>query len=200
MNYTILMDVDSTEMQFAKSIVAKTTIGICPLILDSPLNTLQIGVTGSRYDPTNDQVITACKLFSEIANEAYGLFAENFSAVLNHGGCTGADAMLANVASAQGIEHFIYPGHSANNPSDTKWVFPKSGYLRSPLASKESDTHFSRNRAIVNSSAVMLACPNYYGMAEKGGTAYTMNYSLKQGVSLYVITPDGNLSIMDIVK
>jgi hypothetical protein len=52
-------------------------------------------------------------------------------------------------------------------------------------------TYLSRNRAIVNASRVLVACPNYSGPLRLGGTSYTVGYARKHGMTVYVVRPGG---------
>ena len=57
-----------------------------------------------------------------------------------------------------------------------------------PDITHEEDTHFSRNRKIVNMCNVLIACP--YNEDNKGGTWYTINYADKQKKNLIIVHRD----------
>lgn len=101
-----------------------------------------------------------------------------------HGDCIGADADFHEIAMKRDLTVHLLPctlsqqraycsGHSVAQP-------------RPPL---------ERNRAIVDSSEVVIACPK--GAEEsRSGTWATIRYAKKVGKSLYIVWPDGTHDVV----
>jgi len=98
-----------------------------------------------------------------------------------HGGCVGADMEFHLLAKAWCDKVHVYPGHFANNPDNISF---RGNYGDADFI-KESETHFKRNRAIVNNSDVIIATP--YDNNKKGGTWYTINYAKKKGKPVIIL-------------
>lgn len=102
-----------------------------------------------------------------------------------HGMCIGADEDFHNICKELGIYIEGYPGKSATGDNVT---------YRStcePNITHEEDTHFSRNRKIVDMCNVLIACP--FDKSQTGGTWYTIKYADKQDKNLIIVYRDGNL-------
>lgn len=139
-------------------------------------NIWSLGFTGRRNGYTPEQLQ---KLKSTIRG-AYNLI------IAHHGMCMGADCEFAQEVRRHVRCHIV--GHPCNQVdsqvTDTE---------RCPVDSKtEVLTAFARNRAIVQASSSMIACPPTMTDPGKGGTWYTINYAKKMEKPLLVIYPDGS--------
>lgn len=105
----------------------------------------------------------------------------------HHGDCYGADATFHILALIHEIPVTIHP------PIKTDL----QAFCRGEDSRVMEKSYFERNRDIVNESDELLACPPYHPLPEKGGTAYTVNYALKQEVPVTIIWPDGSLELYD---
>ena len=102
-----------------------------------------------------------------------------------HGGCVGADMDFHNLMVEE-KERFtieVYPGHSSGNPSNLKF---RGSYEDEADIIHESQTHFKRNRDIVDKCDVLIATP-YTDHETGGGTWYTINYARKIGKKVIVL-------------
>lgn len=95
-----------------------------------------------------------------------------------HGGCIGADMDFHYICKDYYRE--VYPGHFKNNPNDRTL---QGNYLDADLI-HESQSHFKRNRDIVDNCDILIATP--YNNNGKGGTWYTINYAKKIGKPIII--------------
>jgi len=88
-----------------------------------------------------------------------------------HGGCLGSDAEFHHICEERDIPLEIYPGYSMKSPYDDSMQAKElqSKILHSP------NTHFARNRIIVDRCDLLFACP--LNDNHRGGTWYTINYA-----------------------
>ena len=101
--------------------------------------------------------------------------------IVYHGMCIGADEDFHNLVREllPNCKIIGLPGKFASGKENDK----KSNITVDEL--REEDTHFSRNRKIVNSTELLIACP--YSDEEVGGTWYTINYALKNKRKVEII-------------
>lgn len=104
---------------------------------------------------------------------------------VRHGDCVGADAAFHLFASAATVRPHIVV-HPPINPElrarcygEDVEVLPALGYL-------------ARDRAIVDACDLLLACPAA-GASIRGGTWFTINYALAQGMPVRVVHADGTV-------
>jgi hypothetical protein len=132
---------------------------------------VEIGVTGTRNGMSRNQRVVANRLLDQIQPDW-----------LHHGDCVGVDSELHDLAIARGIKIKIHP---PDNPSH------QAGRVGDVTAAPQPYT--TRNRDIVNQSALLLAFPE--GMERtRSGTWSTIRYARKQGKSVTVVTPDGRIT------
>lgn len=135
---------------------------------------MKIGFTGTRSGMSEKQKreVTSYMLQYPEIKEAH------------HGMCIGADANFNEICIFLKIP-FIggHPGKSAVNSKSTKRPFRSAVHVDKKYP---EDTHFSRNRTIVDTCDILLACP--YNNIERGGTWYTINYAKKIGKSYIIFT------------
>lgn len=132
---------------------------------------MKIGFTGTRRGMTEKQ------------SEAFLALVESLNAVeFHHGDCVGADDEAARLIPF-GVRIVCHPpldvSHRAFNG-----VFHEM---------REPNTHFARNRNIVDSTDVLIAAPAEMEHQERGGTWYTHDYAIKKLKPVYVVWPDGSL-------
>lgn len=143
---------------------------------------MRIGFTGTRHGMTDVQL----QAFDE------WLCSQPDVSEFHHGDCVGADDEAAN--DIHEIAHGEDPGppikvvchppvdesHRANN-SHYDEVLP-------PL------THFARNRAIVDGTDILVACPGSMEEQQFGGTWYTIRYARKKDKPIVIVWPNGTLT------
>ncbi len=143
---------------------------------------INIGFTGCRAGPT----IVSRKKFIEVIQRLS-------PDIFHHGACVGWDEESVVIVrrffwNCQIIAH---PGISAKARHGDK--NPDRSEVAMKLSDKieREDTHFSRNRTIVNLSDWMVGCPPTFEVQDKGGTWYTIGYAEGQNKPISIITPDG---------
>lgn len=101
-------------------------------------------------------------------------------AEFHHGDCVGADADAADMASDLGYWVVVHP------PTDDR--------LRAGMPADDERPalpYLERNRAIVDASSVLVACPDGSERV-RSGTWSTVRYARAQGVQVVVIRVDGS--------
>ncbi len=134
-----------------------------------------VGFTGTRHGMTKDQLNSLNDLLIKLDCQEIHL-----------GDCVGSDDQAADLAYGLEAEHIIChpptdPTHRAFNKHYTMILQPKS--------------HFARNRDIVDNSQVVVGTPDCRPLADRGGTAYTVRYSIKKKKSTYIIWPNGEVEL-----
>lgn len=131
---------------------------------------MKIGITGTREGMTQHQ-------FEMVRQYLECRYSE--SAEFHHGDCVGVDAEAATLAKDIGYKIISHPG-------------PDNDGLRAYVPSdesKEPQTHFKRNRTIVDSCDFLLVVPLQMEPQSKGGTWYTYDYAVKKNKPFFVIFP-----------
>jgi len=109
-------------------------------------------------------------------------------AEFHHGDCVGVDEEAAALAQHIGYRVVAHPGPDgelrAHHPSDEV---------------REPDTHFRRNRTIVNTTDLVLVVPWQDQHQTQGGTWYTHDYAIKVGRPVWVFYPRGTSADGDII-
>lgn len=131
-----------------------------------------VGFTGTRYGMTLKQ------------KERLGEFLRGVGlTVFHHGDCVGADDEAASLVRANlaGVRIVCHPPadgtHRAHNTCHDE--------IRSP------QSHFARNRSIVQASQLVVATPWESQWQSRGGTWYTVDYARKHNRTVHIIYPDG---------
>lgn len=135
-----------------------------------------IGFTGTRDGLTTAQ---AHKL---------DYFLQNFGGtyVARHGGCIGADKEFHDLALGdEKCYHIIV--HPSKDPSlqANYYVRPNRDHVRPPL------DYLIRNKNIVYTSNLMVACPKEDKPVIRSGTWATIRLCRDEGTRLYTIYPNG---------
>lgn len=140
---------------------------------------LSLGFTGTRDGFTDAQT----KYFHAMLA---GLGLANRYADFHHGDCEGADAQahdLVRQLCPDWTIH-IHPGpegdpHRAGRTGDV--LYPPK-------------THFARNRDIVRASTHVIGVSKAPRRLERGGTWYTLDFSVKSKVKTQVLWPAGGVA------
>lgn len=139
-----------------------------------------VGFTGTRKGLTNPQVITLGAVLSRLLPRLCPPRQTREQTIEFHDGdCTGADAQAAAIAALLGYTIITHP--------------PTASGLRAYHPAHETrpaKPYLERDRAIVNTTAVLIGCPD--GPARPhSGTWYTINYARELFCPTVVIMPDG---------
>lgn len=132
---------------------------------------MKIGVTGTREGATIeqiDQVTEFLQLHQAPGNE------------FHHGDCRGVDVEAAAIARELGYRIVCHPP-----ASDEQQGFFGGDEVRKPAG------YLQRDRAIVDSTEVLLVVPLQTEWQPKGGTWYTHDYAIKTGKPVQVFYPKG---------
>ncbi len=147
---------------------------------------MRLGFTGTRDGLTEKQYNTLVRCIR--AREGETINSDFFFSgkprmwdTLLHGDCIGADLEAHNIAVVARIPINVYP------PTDNKHrVFCDGEWTAQP------QSYLDRNKAIVNRSDALIACPK--GPEElRSGTWSTVRYARKQKKTVYIIYPDGRI-------
>jgi hypothetical protein len=140
------------------------------------MNKIAIGFTGTRDGMTIDQ----CQAFAKLVVE---LGATSF----HHGDCVGADADAHDLVRKY-LPDTIIIAHPGSEGSELR------AHKQADVTA-ESKPFLERNRDIVDLTNVMIAAPNSPTEKLRSGTWSTMRYAAKQGKKVYVINPNGTVTI-----
>ena len=140
------------------------------------MHEVHIGVTGTRFEPTQHQLTALASFFQELTAVAKD---NDYLVHLHHGDCVGADVAVAEIATGFGCKTICHP------PTDEKLrAFHKSDII---LPAK---TYFARNRDIVDESKTLLVVPFQMEWQPHGGTWYTHDYAEKKDVFRQMFWPE----------
>lgn len=132
----------------------------------------RFGFTGTRHGMTDAQ------------KSALREFMRGGTGELHHGDCVGADSDAHDIADECGYAVVIHP------PTDYKLRAWRSVPLH---MMKMEQSHFARNRAIVNDTISLIATPFEAEPQSRGGTWYTINFARRMGKVVVLIRPDGTI-------
>lgn len=143
-----------------------------------------IGFSGTRQGMTDAQKKT-CRALIALSNP--GVVSREF----HHGAAIGADAEAAEIARSLRLTLWAWRGHNSQgeSPDESAAAIAMSHVVKDP------DSYFARNRSIVDNSMVLIACPPCFPLPTSGGTSYTVGYAVKRGVPVFVIWPNGEISL-----
>jgi hypothetical protein len=130
---------------------------------------IKIGITGTRYGMNETQF----ELIHEYLNRE-----EKFE--IHHGDCNGVDAEVACLAKELG--HYIV---SHPPTSSALRAYTEYDEIREPLG------YLERDRKIVDSTDFLIVVPHTDEWQSRGGTWYTHDYAVKNGVMVDVLYPSG---------
>jgi hypothetical protein len=132
---------------------------------------MKIGFTGTQKGLTGRQK-------AEVFRLAVSLQKGEF----HHGDCIGADFQAAGIFSGQGWHLVMHP------PVDgTKRVWAAS--ILPHIVVHEAKPYLDRNRDIVNSCELLIACPDSVTEKLRSGTWSTVRYARKIGREIVIIYP-----------
>ena len=143
----------------------------------------RVGFTGTRDGPTPLSRSAFLKKIMELRPRQF-----------THGACTGWDAEATKIVHQMFADCFIVarPGKIAYAAPGTENQFLSQESLAISNRVYPPKSHLSRNRDIVDcDSDIVIGCPPAVMRLLKGGTWFTVDYTHKQGVELFIICPDG---------
>lgn len=132
---------------------------------------MKIGITGTREGMNEHQ-------FALVQTFLHDNFCDG--AEFHHGDCVGVDAEAATLARELGYKIIAHPG-------------PDHDGLRAYVPadeSREPQSHFKRNRTIVDACDLLLVVPLQNERQPRGGTWYTYDYALKKSKPLNLCLRD----------
>lgn len=134
-----------------------------------------IGVTGTRAGMTHDQRSTIAR-YLRTWRDSHGAIE------LHHGDCVGVDAGVAALAATLAYRIVCHP------PTITR----HRAYVRSHETLPAAD-YLVRNRRIVDTADLMVACPRTATECKRSGTWATIRYARESSCPLVVLGPDGKV-------
>ena len=140
---------------------------------------MKIGFTGTQKGMTPEQRRTFEGFVDP--NEGTDFMAE-FKPEFHSGDCVGADEQARDICEYHGYRLI---GHPPDNPS--KRAFGAFHEIREPLP------YLDRNKAIVNETDYLIACPGEMQEKLRSGTWSTVRYARKQGRKVVIIYPNGEI-------
>ena len=110
-------------------------------------------------------------------------------ATIHHGCCRGADAQFARIAVmlTRGVINVI--GHPSTL---TNWTSVEA--LKLCDETRDKLAPLTRNRVIVDTCELLIACPAGYAEEQRSGTWATIRYARKLGRALRIVWPDGRVT------
>lgn len=136
---------------------------------------MKLGITGSR-DPgfwLRRQFLIALRMLAP--------------SEIHHGDCVGIDEFADMIAWDVEAKRVIHP------PTNTKlraFCTIERG-LREHDSILPQEDYLARNRAIVDQTDLILACPKQPSYEKGSGTWYTISYALRSGKNVWLVTKDG---------
>lgn len=134
--------------------------------------TYRFGFTGTRHGMTEPQ------------KSAMRQFLRGGLGELHHGDCIGADSQAHDIADECGYAIIIHP------PKDYKLRAWRKVLLH---MMRPENSHFARNRCIVDETVALIATPFDAEEQPKGGTWYTIRYARKRNKTVVLILSDGTI-------
>lgn len=138
---------------------------------------ITVGFTGNRDGFNRLQRAYFIQLFEFLT--------KGKKATFRHGDCVGSDDQAADFVHQYFPDAYIicHPPTIPDLRAYNKW----SNELL------EEKTYLARNRDIVNNSTVMIGVPRENKRQTRGGTWYTIDYTLKVGKTVNILYPDGTV-------
>lgn len=147
---------------------------------------MRVGFSGTRHGMTSPQKVAFVELIRRLKPLQF-----------HHGSCQGADVEAARLVDDV---YFDLIADQAVNTTQLRIVChpgpdgdphqQDSGVDDKVLPGK---THFARNREIVDSTDILVACPFDMMEQPRGGTWYTVGFARKRGKPVYIVWPDGTI-------
>lgn len=137
-----------------------------------------IGFTGTRHGLTQLQQSTLQEVLLSLRPRFF-----------HHGACVGADA------EAHALVRRLHPYPTC---VVTQWPCSEKGSMRAWLDADITMplmAPLKRNKVIVHSVEILVACPQTADEMLRSGTWSTIRYACKRGVPVYRISPDGSYHV-----
>lgn len=133
-----------------------------------------VGITGTRHGCTPAQYRSFSRFLAMLVPS--GLY---------HGDCAGVDSEATDIAAELTPRPHIvaFPG------PDSAW----SGRSANNDEVMAPESHFARNRRIVDTCDLLVAVPFSTERADCGGTEYTIAYAMKRRQHTYLVLLDGGV-------
>lgn len=148
---------------------------------------MKLGFTGTRNGMTPQQWHAFC-----------GLLEERQPTELHHGSCVGADSdahclfcRFAHNSDAV-CEEALVVAHLPDKDDCRAYLSVEAENYGISMVQKKPLPYLTRNRNIVDSCDVLVACPAEMEEQQRGGTWSTVRYARKVGRDLVLILPDGS--------
>ncbi len=135
-----------------------------------------VGFTGSQHGLTDYQQRWLRNHFRDNRNIGW----------LHHGDCIGADTEAHTLAMMAGILIHKHPPLD-----DTKQAHMTAEYM----VEEEPEEYLVRNANIVRATEYLIAMPNGRPEELRSGTWATIRSARRQGKTIYIVWPDGLLTI-----
>jgi hypothetical protein len=150
--------------------------------------TFRLGITGSRWQPDEPQLIAAAKPVLELAN--------GDAVRVCQGCCTGFDTELTRYLKLAGRRVWVC-GHP---PKVTTFLDESNFSLCDEIM--PADGYLERDRAIVRHGrqALVSGPKEYYFRSRGSGCWYTTKYGLLQGRDTYLVFPGGEVAEAQLVE
>ena len=136
---------------------------------------MKIGITGTREGMSEYQVREVYDILNRINTNCR---THDVKPSFHHGDCKGVDVEAAAIAKSLGYTIVCHPPKSTEQQG-----FFGGDEMREPAG------YLQRDRAIVDSTDVLLVVPLQMTWQPKGGTWYTHDYAAKKNKPLVVIFP-----------
>lgn len=131
---------------------------------------MKVGFTGTREGCKEEQLHTLQNILAAFD------FVE-----LHHGDCIGADASAHLIAELLQYDIVIHP------PDNLLYrAYCKGNHVKPPRP------YLERNRSIVRSCKILIACPRTMEEVKRSGTWSTVRYARKMKKDIVIIFPDGS--------
>ena len=137
-----------------------------------------VGFTGTRTGLTSRQRHTLRIVLAELHNDGAIWF--------HHGDCEGADEEAQEVAIALAYFIHVHPPDSDKFRADDR-IYALGARRDEPAP------YMVRNQAIVDTCAILIACPNTTMRIGRSGTWSTVRKAGKKGIPRIIVYPDGTV-------
>jgi hypothetical protein len=136
---------------------------------------MKVGFTGTRADTTCEQFSALCRLVAGLPDVTE----------FHQGCCIGADSESLEVAC-----EYAPKAKRVGHPPDKGALLSRAS-LDLCHEVRDPKPYLERNRAIVNETDVLVACPKGPEEFRGSGTWATIRYGRKLGRHIYIVWPDG---------
>jgi hypothetical protein len=132
----------------------------------------RFGFTGTQHGMTDAQKATLRDFLAAGSGE------------FHHGDCIGADSEAHDIADECGYSIVLHP---PTNPAKRAWRVVPNHMM------KREKPYLDRNKDIVLDTIALIAAPAEPIEQPRGGTWSTIRFGLKQGRTVILILPDGEI-------